>query len=259
MPFLKKQPIFYLFIIFFVAWMGFYFININKVPFHPDETTQIYMSDDVDLFFSKPSSLFYSKTANYDQKQTYRLLDSPLTRYTIGFWRKISNQPILGQDWNWSASWKKNQLAIPDPALLFIARLGVAIVFPFSVLLLFFITRKLFSTTTAVIASFLFMSNAIILLHTRRAMAESLMLFFMLLSIWVIFNLKPSNFFLAAIPVAFAINTKQSLLFLIPAAVVVYLFRIKISWSVLKSIFFFLLTSSFVHRIIKSRPLESPH
>ncbi len=177
------------------------------------------MSDDVDLFFSNPSSLFYAKTANDDPKQTYRFLDSPMTRYTIGLWRTINGQPPLDQDWDWSGDWEENQAAIPNSGLLFIARLSVSIVFPLSVLLVFFITRKLFTLPTALLSSFLFMTNAVILLHTRRAMAESLMIFFMLFSIWIIFLIKDEHFFLAAIPIALAINTKQSLLFLIPAAV----------------------------------------
>jgi 4-amino-4-deoxy-L-arabinose transferase-like glycosyltransferase len=259
--FLKKQPIFYYLITIFAIWMGFYYLNLNLVPFHPDESTQIFMSDDVDLFFSEPSSLFYSKKAVSDQKQSYRFLDSPITRYTIGFWRFLTNQPALKQDWNWSANWNDNQSAIPNPSLLFFARLGVSLVFPFSVLLLFLITRRLFSIETAVFAGLLFMFNAVILLHTRRAMAESLMLFFMLLSIWLIYIIKPHHFYLTAIPIAFAINTKQSLLFLIPASIFIYLIRIKISWSAIKQLIFSLiliiLITVSLNPVLWNRPIEA--
>lgn len=241
--------------------MVFYYINLDVVPFHPDESTQIFMSDDVDLFFSEPSSLFYSKKAANDQKQSYRFLDSPLTRYTIGIWRHLTNQPTLQKDWNWSANWKDNQSAIPNPSLLFFARFGVSLVYPFSVLLLFLITRKLFSVEAAVIAGLLFMFNSVILLHTRRAMAESLMLFFMLLSIWMIFSVKPHLYYLSAIPIAFAINTKQSLLFLIPASILIYLIKTKFTWSLLKQIVLFLilifLITGFLNPVLWNRPIEA--
>ncbi len=241
--------------------MAFYFITLHQVPFHPDESTQIFMSDDVDLFFSKPSSLLYAKNDQTDPKQTYRFLDSPLTRYAIGIARNLTDQPALASDWDWTKSWSENQAAMPDPALLVIARFSVAFVFPLSVLLLFFITRKLFSTDTALLASFMLMSNAVILLHTRRAMAESLMVFFMLLSIWVIFSLKPNRFFLSAIPIALAINTKQSLLFLIPAAILITLFNQTISWAKVKQlalfIFLILLITFILNPILWNNPIEA--
>ena len=49
-----------------LLYLVFFFATIQQVPFHPDEATQIYMSHDVDLLFSNPSSLIYHpETTHY--------------------------------------------------------------------------------------------------------------------------------------------------------------------------------------------------
>ena len=151
----------------------FYLGGVQSVPFHPDESTAIFMSSDFETFFSKPSSLFWNPNNEQDLRQHYRELDAPLTRYLIGFGRWVTGQPATTNDWNWSASWDSNQQsgALPDPRLLLIARLSVAILFPFDLLLIFDAVRSMGNQLTAWASVILFVLNALILLHTRRAMA----------------------------------------------------------------------------------------
>ncbi|PKN83742.1 MAG: hypothetical protein CVU46_16230, partial [Chloroflexi bacterium HGW-Chloroflexi-8] len=48
------RPIYINIIVIFVIiiWLFLYIKDISSVPFHPDESTQIFMSKDVDLFIS---------------------------------------------------------------------------------------------------------------------------------------------------------------------------------------------------------------
>ena len=65
----------------------FYLWGMNLVPFHPDESTQIFMSQDPFDFIKDPLSLSYSPDTELTSKMTYRAIDMPLTRYLIGFAR----------------------------------------------------------------------------------------------------------------------------------------------------------------------------
>ena len=147
-----------------------YLSGIPEVPFHPDESTQLFMSADIDLFFTDPSSLFWQPENEQDLRQHYRELDAPLTRYLVGIGRQITHQLPIPADWDWSASWEKNKVngAVPEPGLLQIGRLSISIFFPFSLYFLFKIMQKISGSFAAWMSVFFFASNALILLHTRR-------------------------------------------------------------------------------------------
>lgn len=195
-----------------------YLNGIKFVPFHPDETTQIFMSADFFTFFNHPLSLAWTPDAETSLVVHYRLVDPPLTRYMIGFGEWLSGiRPILS-DWNWSLSWTANQSngALPDPHLLGIARLSVAILFPLSLLLAYDSARRYFQTIWAGwFALLLTASNALVLLHTRRAMAESALFCLTLLTLWSLAKFSGKRQWLAAIPAALAFNAKYSAVFLI--------------------------------------------
>ena len=188
-----------------------FIIGIDSVPFHPDESTQIFMSSDLETFFSDPASIYWSADKNDDQKQTYRTLDAPMTRYTIGIGRKIAHLKPLPADWDWSLSWENNKAkgALPDQKLLFIARLSIAIFFPLTLLGIYecgnIITG---SKLWGLITLLLFSSNALVLLHTRRAMSESLLLFSTVLFTLSMLKIR-NRYWLLSIPAALAFNTKQ--------------------------------------------------
>lgn len=212
----KKQSISIIIAILVVLWMIFFFSGIPAVPFHPDESTQIFMSSDLDLIFNDTTELFYKYSASDDEKQSYRLLDAPLTKYTIGLARIIFDQDTLNKDWDWSKSYNENSEALPDQNLLIISRVAVSIFFPLSIYLFFLISKYLFANNKFLIALsvIVFSCNSLLLLHTRRAMAEGLLIFFLLLSLCAFIYLSPDKLWLSSIPIAFAINSKQSLIFL---------------------------------------------
>jgi len=220
---MKKHHLNTILVIFFISIISIlYWKSILDVPFHPDEATQIFMSQDVDLFINgKGTDLFYSKTPTTPITQHYHLVDPPFTRYVIGLARLIFRDPGLANDWNWAFSWEINLKngALPSQKQLLIARSSVFLFFPCSLILLFLIVNKINGKKAAWIAMLLYSFNSLILLHTHRAMTEGPLLFWLLLSIYLMIA-RPKNFFLTAIAIAFAINTKLTGVALLPVLVI---------------------------------------
>jgi len=96
---LKKEWIIHVICLFLTL---FYLWGMDFVPFHPDESTQIFMSEDSFDFIKDPFSLSYSPDSDLSSKIIYRAIDMPLTRYLIGFARFITNSPGLQSDWDWA-------------------------------------------------------------------------------------------------------------------------------------------------------------
>ena len=88
-------------------------------------------------------------------------------------------QPALTADWDWSQTWEANHLsgALPDSQLLFAGRLAVALLLPFSVLFLYLTGNRIGGTLCGLMAGVLLLTNALVLLHARRAMGEAGLLF----------------------------------------------------------------------------------
>jgi len=88
---------------------AFYFAGISEVPFHPDESTQLFMSADLEQLFTRPEKLFWHPNWEQDSRQKYRAVDAPLTRYLIGVGRLTAGLDAPSVDWNWSLDWRANQ------------------------------------------------------------------------------------------------------------------------------------------------------
>ena len=203
--------------IIILIWIYLYFGNLLSVPFHPDESTQIFMSQDLELIFNNTSELILQSSQSIGLQDKYRLLDAPIPKYLIGISRIIFKQEALAQDWDWAKSWSENLNAIPNDRLLVSSRLIISLLFIGSTLLIYFLSKSIFPNNyLSIIAIHIFFSfNALILLHTRRAMAEGALIFFLLLSLYSFNKIPPKWIWLAAIPVSLAINAKQNLIFLV--------------------------------------------
>jgi hypothetical protein len=116
-------------------------------------------------------------------RQHYRLIDAPLTRYLIGFGLSITGLDPLPADWNWSFSWEENLSAgaVPNPRTLFVSRFSVASLTLLSLVMAYLTSSQLHGRIAGFIALLLFGLNALIMLHTRRAMAEASLVFSMYL------------------------------------------------------------------------------
>jgi len=188
-----------------------YFSSIMQVPFHPDESTQIFMSSDVDIFFTTPNALIWNKNSPDDRRMELRMLDAPLTRYIIGIARYITGQEAVPVDWDWSLSFSENSRngALPGNDLLLTARMSVSFLFPISLFLIWQLLKNNFSNLAGWVGILATAGNALILLHTRRSMAESLTFFLVICLVYILFLKRPSPVLLGIVT-GLAFNAKQS-------------------------------------------------
>ena len=209
-----------LFAVLLVASSLFYFWGLKAVPFHPDESTQLFMSADFEALLTRPLTLVWQPGEDGDLRQRYRLLDAPLTRYLIGAGRMATDQPALAMDWDWSLGWKENSMAgaVPTPSQLDAARFAVASLFPLTLLFTYLTGKALVGGPAGLLAALLTATNALILLHTRRAMAESALIFGVTLTIWALSRTKSPGW-LIGLALALAFNAKQSAAGLLPAGI----------------------------------------
>lgn len=191
----------------------FYWLGVASVPFHPDESTYLYMAADFKTLFTNPGDLIWQPGEEFDLRQYYREVDPPLTRYLIGLGLAISGEQPLDQDWDWGKTWQENQLAgaLPSAGQLTAGRLSIAFFYPITLLFAYLIGKKLHSRLLGWISMALLASNALVLIHTRRAMAESILLFGVLFCLLTVISWKRQRFWLA-IPVAVAFNAKYTAL-----------------------------------------------
>lgn len=173
-----------------LGYAVFYFGGLSAVPFHPDEATQIFTSTDFDLLFSDPTGLFYREPAVDAAHQHYRLIDAPLTRINIGLLRRVTGTEGLAADWDWSLNWDENVRngALPSDHLLWIARLACAWPVPFAIALFYLLLKKYLHPLASITFSLLLGLNPLVLLHTRRAMAEGWMFSLAIVLIWIVFS-----------------------------------------------------------------------
>ena len=206
-------------ILFFCAlapYLFFFFGGVRQVPFHPDESTYLYMSSDFEWVFSQPQNLFWIAGDHSDQ-QRYRLVDAPLTRYILGAGRLLVGLPALPADWDWSKSWEQNRIAgaLPDQKLLVAGRSSISVFMPLSLIFMFLIGRKSQRPLAGLFSAFLLGTNALVLLHARRAMAEGILLFCVTLFIFSLYN-SHKNLWLPAVSAVLAFNAKHSAVALLP-------------------------------------------
>ena len=141
-----------------------FFLSLMQVPFHPDESTQIFMSSDFQELFSSPRRLIWLGAADEDREMQLRMLDAPLTRYMIGLGGWLTNQDALPVDWDWTKSFDYNQQAgaLPANSLLLTARLSVLFFFPLSLVLFWLVLKKNFSPAAGWVGIFSAAGNALV-------------------------------------------------------------------------------------------------
>ncbi len=168
----------YLIIILITSYL--YLSNIEQIKFHPDESQWVTTS----IYFD---ALIDGNTQSEIWNPGYwTLTQPPVTRYIIGFARKINGfgSDQLNKPWDFSLDRQTNiaQGAVPKPELLKTARTPMVVMTVLSILLLFYITRKYFGVLSAYILFILLVSNNYLAIHLTRAMSESALLFFIILA-----------------------------------------------------------------------------
>jgi len=196
------------------------------VPFHPDESTYLFMSSDFEALLHHPFSLAWDPEKQTDQRQIYRERDAPLARYLIGLGRSIAGLRALPVDWDWGKSWQQNRLAgaLPDDDLLTSARLAITLLIPLSLLFMYLSGVIISGRTTGLIAALFLGTNALILLHDRRAMSEGALTFGVVFALWS-FLQADKRPWLAGIGIALAVSSKHSALTLLPVGLLAVCWR----------------------------------
>jgi 4-amino-4-deoxy-L-arabinose transferase-like glycosyltransferase len=200
---------------------AFYVLGLPAVPFHPDESTQLYMSADFEQLLTNPFELAFNPNAQGDMKQHYRLIDAPLTRYLLGFGRTIGGFPALRTDWDWSKTWDENVQAgaLPSEELLYTGRLAITSLLPLGLLFLYLAGKQVGDGMTGLWAALFLGLNALVLLHARRAMAEGALIFGVAFFLWSLFQ-GDRRAWLCGLAMAIAFNAKQSTLALLPVGLI---------------------------------------
>jgi 4-amino-4-deoxy-L-arabinose transferase-like glycosyltransferase len=191
--------------------------GLAQVPFHPDESTYLYMSSDLELFIQDPLSMRYDPAVQEDARQRYRLLDAPLGRLAIGVARRLAGYAALPSDWNWRRIWEVNVAAgaLPASDLLLAGRLATSLLGLLALICLYQAGRRMDRPLTGWLAAGFLALNALYLLHARRAMAEGPLLLGVCLALWGFIDGERRPW-LAGLGAALALNAKQSALPLLP-------------------------------------------
>ncbi len=240
-----------------ILYSVYVFLGVKSVPFHPDESSLLYQSRDLEKAISEPGSLVWSETPENAYDQTYRLLNAPLAKYVIGLGRLGAGYDAesVSVDWDWGASWEENarQGALPSDRLLLGSRFAVALFLPMSVVTIYLAAHSIGGVKTGLVAALLLALNALVLLHTRRAMAEGVLLFGVCLAILGV--LYADRFpWLDGLGLGLAVSAKYSALALLPAGLIAVLWDSELDRrEILKKLGIFVLTLSLV--VILLHPL----
>lgn len=180
----------YLAIIWCLLLAAFILAGIEKVPFHADEATIIYTARDAYYLRNGAwDQLLYQAEPSSPTEQHLRLLNGSINRYLIGWRYQSLNIPIedINNQWDWGADWQYNLATghLPEPDLLYQARLISAIFTAGGAILMFLIGKQISGYGVAYLASALFTINPAILLNGQRAMMEGTLLCFSLLCVWL--------------------------------------------------------------------------
>jgi 4-amino-4-deoxy-L-arabinose transferase-like glycosyltransferase len=203
----------------FVLLTAFLLTGVGSVPFHPDETSWLVQSRDLELYASNPMSLAYRAEAQISGDMAYRLLNAPLAKYTLAVGRRLAGYPAeaLPTDWDWTKSWEQNLEAggLPAKGLLDAARWASTLLVALSLVPLYAAGSRVGGRWAGLLAAGLLATNALVLLHGRRAMAEGALTLAVALVIAAI--LWADRFpWITGVSLGLALSAKQSTLALVP-------------------------------------------
>ncbi len=214
----------------FLLYCVYFLSGVQSVPFHPDESTNIFMSRDFSILFSRPAELFWNPQREGDPVQRYRELDAPITRDLIGLAGALTGTDLQSADWDWTRNWAQNVQAgaMPDPRQLLISRLAIALLFPGTLYFIYKTGTKLAGPWVGFLCAAVLAAHPLALLHARRAMAEGMLLLGVAFFIYAVVA-WPRKAWLIGLAAVIAVNSKQSAYALVPIGL------LAIAWSAYKN------------------------
>src|SRR3990172_2834311 len=162
--------------------------GIFSVPFHGDESTYIWISEDYDWIVKQRDfgRVLFNPEGN--SKQYLKLSTGSILAYSIGFARDITNNDDPINKWLWGSSWEENILQgnMPNPPLLNLARICSALMGALGMVLFFWTARQLFSSRlVAWSATLILATHGDVLVNIRRAMQEGPKFLFLILTLYI--------------------------------------------------------------------------
>lgn len=191
----------------------FWIWGLRWIPFHPDETSWLFMSRDFEVWITQPWALKWQPENSGELDQNYREINAPLTKYILGLGERLSDSTVPDVDWNWSLSWEDNLIngGLPSQAALIAGRMAITLLLPLTLTFIYLSGFHLGGRLAGLCALLVIGFHPLALLHARRAMAEGPLLFGTSLALYGILQgyRRP---WIAGLGVALAFNAKQSTL-----------------------------------------------
>lgn len=159
-------------------WLGLLTLYVLAgaaiVPFHGDESTQIFMGRD--YYHGLAKIAHDDSSVISDTEKHLRLLNGTIAKTIYGWIAASSDMPLdeLNNQWRWKQDYAYNldTNGIPDGDLLYKGRLASALQLALAVWVFFGFARLTMGRPAAWLASGLFALHPAILLNGRRAMME---------------------------------------------------------------------------------------
>jgi hypothetical protein len=167
-------------------------LGAERVPFHGDESTLIFMGRDF-FYFLNGQSVALQDVSSLDgqaaTQQELRLLNGTIAKYFYGAVSYFQGYSIadINEQWAWGSGWQWNHENghVPSENLLLAARLISSSLLAISAITLFAIGYQISGRVVGYFASAIFILNPAVLINGRRAMMEGSMLAFSLLAVLV--------------------------------------------------------------------------
>ena len=204
-------------------WLGLLAVYVLAgaalVPFHGDESTQIYMGRDYYyLTEADLSKILYDHNESGSlTEQQLRLINGTVAKTIYGWIAVSQGLPLdeLNEQWDWEGDYAYNHDTnrIPNSHLLRLGRLASAFQLTLAVAAFFCFVKLTLGRPSAYLAAALFALHPVILLNGRRAMMEGSHLLSMMLvllaGIWLMRERKWRPYLALGIAAGFAIATKH--------------------------------------------------
>ncbi|MEO8395282.1 MAG: phospholipid carrier-dependent glycosyltransferase [Chloroflexota bacterium] len=208
---------------FLLILIAYILAGTSSVPFHGDESTQIYMSRDYAYQFLQADLdlvRYHDPPLNATEQQL-RLLNGTLNKTLIGFAWHLSGFSVdqVNEQWDWGGDWNYNQSNnhAPSEALLQISRIPSALLLAAGVIVIFVLGQMLGGRPVAYLASLYYALNPALLIEARRAMMEGSLTFFSLLTllagVWLLQKRRWWTAILLGIAAGLALASKHTAVF----------------------------------------------
>jgi 4-amino-4-deoxy-L-arabinose transferase-like glycosyltransferase len=186
-------------VVFLSVLGGYVFAGLEKVPFHGDESSQIYLSRDYHtLFYDHNWSAIRVRGNLWRTRAQYlRTMGGDINSYTIGLAWDLAGYSVhdinYGWQWNNNVQYPVDQWVFnlaygnrPSNGLLYVSRISSTLFTVLSIVVLYLIARTLSGSRLAAwVACLIYTTTPAILVNGRRATQEGALLFSTLLVILV--------------------------------------------------------------------------